>query len=128
MLSTACRVEQRDLRRECRAFLDLEEAKADRVEVARSLLLKALEHCPERETDKKVFRRRRVLILAHLGEESFVAKRYILSTLNDDFVLFGRLYLLKGEGPVGCVFMVRVCVLPEFHWLRCYSAVSRGNR
>lgn len=78
MLSTVRLEEQRDLRRECRAFLNLEEAKADRAEVARSLLLKALEHCPERETDKKVFRRRRVLILAHLGEESFVAKRYLV--------------------------------------------------
>lgn len=78
MLSTARRVEQRDLRRECRAFLDLEEAKTDRAEIARSLLLKALEHCPEREIDKKVFRRRRVLILSHLGEESFVAKRCLV--------------------------------------------------
>lgn len=40
--------------------------------MARSLLVKALEHCPSGEDG---FRRRRVLILGHLGEESFVAGR-----------------------------------------------------
>ena len=64
---------QRDLRQECRAFLDLEEAKTGRTEMARSLLVKALEHCPAE--DNATFLRRRVLILAHLGEESFVAGR-----------------------------------------------------
>lgn len=63
---------QRDLRRQCRAFLDLEEAKTDGAEVARSLLLKALEHCP---SDSGAFLRRRVLVLSHLGEESLVAER-----------------------------------------------------
>ncbi|CAN0431455.1 unnamed protein product, partial [Ectocarpus sp. 12 AP-2014] len=64
---------ERNLRQECRGFLDLEEAKTDRVGMARSLLVKALEHCPSGEDG---FRRRRVLILGHLGEESFVAGRY----------------------------------------------------
>ncbi|CAN0086336.1 unnamed protein product [Ectocarpus fasciculatus] len=64
---------ERNLRQECRGFLDLEESKTDRVEMARSLLVKALEHCPSGEDG---FRRRRVLILGHLGEESFVAGRY----------------------------------------------------
>ncbi|CAN0192432.1 unnamed protein product, partial [Scytosiphon promiscuus] len=64
---------ERDLRRECRAFLDLEEAKTDRAEVARSLLVKALEHCP---LGVEVFRRRRVLVLSHLAEECFVSLRY----------------------------------------------------
>lgn len=48
--------------------------KTDRVEVARSLLVKALEHCP---LGVDSFRRRRVLVLAHLGEESFVAGRLV---------------------------------------------------
>ncbi|CAN0027179.1 unnamed protein product [Ectocarpus sp. 6 AP-2014] len=64
---------ERNLRQECRGFLDLEETKTDRVGMARSLLVKALEHCPSGEDG---FRRRRVLILGHLGEESFVAGRY----------------------------------------------------
>ncbi|CAM9549331.1 unnamed protein product, partial [Ectocarpus sp. 4 AP-2014] len=64
---------ERNLRQECRGFLDLEESKTDRVGMARSLLVKALEHCPSGEDG---FRRRRVLILGHLGEESFVAERY----------------------------------------------------
>lgn len=63
---------QRDLRSECRAFLNLEEMKADKAGTARSLLTKALEHLP---ADKESFRRRRVLVLAHLGEESFVSGR-----------------------------------------------------
>lgn len=69
---------QRNLRRECRVFLDLEEVKTDRVDVARSLLVKALEHCP---LGVDSFRRRRVLILSHLGEESFVARRLVGGTV-----------------------------------------------
>lgn len=46
--------------------------------MARSLLVKALEHCP---LGVDSFRRRRVLILSHLGEESFIAGRWALVLL-----------------------------------------------
>lgn len=42
--------------------------------MARCLLVKALEHCP---SGADSFRRRRVLILSHLAEESFVAGRLV---------------------------------------------------